>query len=170
MKQESRVKMRSKLNLNDNFVLGYLGKLVDYYNLSILPEIIKNLNEDPTLKDFKFSLIIMGDGPYKSQLEKIISQLNVKNVVFTGSISYETIEDYYSSLDLFIFPLDSIAIKLGEVLSMGIPIVVQKGMAEDWIKNEENGLISENKFTIGFVEAIKRFCLLENETKLQKNI
>ena len=46
-------------------------------------------------------------------------------------------------MDVFVFPLNSLAIKIGELLSIGGPIlIVTKGMAEDWIQDGDNGLVS----------------------------
>ncbi|MHA2103010.1 MAG: glycosyltransferase [Candidatus Hodarchaeales archaeon] len=167
LNKKSREKIRFDYDIGDSFVLGYLGKLVDYYNLSILPEIVYTLNKDQDLKNIKFKLMIIGDGPYKAPLENKVIQLKLKNVIFTGAIQYELIEHYYSGLDLFIFPLDSIAIKIGEVLSMGIPIVVQKGMAEDWITDKKNGLIVNGKNADDFVQGIKKFINLDDDSKSQ---
>ena len=161
----SRKKIRMKYSLNENYILGYLGKLVEYYNLSILPKIISKLNSDKELNHIKFSLLIIGDGPFKKTLEEEVVDLRLYNVTFTGNIPYNQINEYYSSMDLFIFPLDSLAIKVGEVLSMGLPIVVPRGMPEDWIIDKNNGIIAKNQTVDAFVEAIKEYLNLDDTLK-----
>ena len=56
---------------------------------------MKNIDEN-------IELIIVGDGPYKSELIKL-KKLNVKNINFVGS-QFDNIDFYWRSADLFVLP------------------------------------------------------------------
>lgn len=48
-------------------------------------------------------LIIVGDGPYKKSLEKLVSKLNIENnVKFTGYVEWDKIQNYYTLGNIFI--------------------------------------------------------------------
>ncbi|MBU2472658.1 glycosyltransferase, partial [Patescibacteria group bacterium] len=47
--------------------------------------------------DFNFKMIIIGDGPDRSELEKLVSKLNLEDkVIFKGNANYHDLVKYYS--------------------------------------------------------------------------
>ena len=50
-------------------------------------------------------LLIIGDGPLKNKLKKLVKELNLENdVQFLGKIPYEKIQNYYAQADVFCRP------------------------------------------------------------------
>ncbi|HEX5185997.1 MAG TPA: glycosyltransferase family 4 protein [Nitrososphaeraceae archaeon] len=90
-------------NLTDNksnsLNVVYLGRLVFYKNMdTVIRAFKKVIKEIPNAK-----LIIVGDGPYKNQLQKESKDIS-SNVVFTGRIDHnEKVKEIHSSCFL-VFP------------------------------------------------------------------
>ena len=79
----------------------YVGRLVFYKNIQVVIKSFKLLKE----KFPKISLIIIGKGPYRHQLEKLVSQANLqKNVIFKGHVSEEEKNHLIASSQALVFP------------------------------------------------------------------
>ena len=98
--KEKRKIIRKEYGIGNNqFVIGHAGRFDSAKNqayvIRIFNEIAKN-NADCVL-------MLVGDGITKKSLEKRVESLNIaERVIFTGTKS--NIEDYYSAMDMFVFP------------------------------------------------------------------
>jgi glycosyltransferase involved in cell wall biosynthesis len=147
-------KFRNELGINqDELVVGYIGKMVSYYKLE---NIILALDNSKMLKDSNIRGLFIGDGPVRSKLENMFKERNI-DAIFTGTLPHIDLPGYYNAMDLFIFPLDSLAIKIGELLSMGIPLIAVQGMAADWIKDGSNGYLSLSNDPVDISKKIDEF-------------
>ena len=95
--------LKEKLGINpDAVVLGYIGSLVSYEGLDLLLESLPLIKKEVT-KSFK--VMIVGDGAYMETLQTLCSKLELDDdVIFTGRIPHEEVEDYYSIVDIAPFP------------------------------------------------------------------
>lgn len=89
------------LGLQDNLVLGFIGSFYAYEGLPLiidaLPTILKNQ------KNIK--LLLVGGGPEEDKIKQEVNQLNLNdNVVFTGRVPHEKVQDYYNLVDIFLYP------------------------------------------------------------------
>lgn len=94
-----RDEIRGKYNINDEFIIGSLGRLSFEKNSIFMLNILKKLIDN----NKNVLLLIAGDGDYYEPLNKRCKELNLeKYVIFTGKVldSYK----YYSAFDLFILP------------------------------------------------------------------
>ncbi|MHA2363334.1 MAG: glycosyltransferase [Candidatus Hodarchaeales archaeon] len=158
---EKRKKLRSQWEINDNIVVvGYLGKMVDYYHID---NILKTINAWKDTEN-SFHIVLVGDGPEKERLKALANKFNL-SVRFIGSIPHSEVKNFYSSMDVFIFPLNALAIKIGEILSIGLPIIVLRGMAEDWITDMKTGIVAPNNSVLGLTRALTRYLSLSFEEK-----
>lgn len=156
-----RARVRKVLAINENaVVIGYLGKMVSYYNIKNIIHAIPLVKNRPE----SFFLLFIGDGPERQALENLCQKLSLPNN-FVGNIDHQSVIDYYSAMDIFLFPLNSLAIKLGEVLSASLPLIVVKGMAEDWIIDGENGIVAESNSPIHLKLALEKFLKMNKEDK-----
>lgn len=149
---------------NKQLVIGYLGKMANYYNLDNILNAIVMIKNHKT----KISTIFVGDGPERNRLENLAKKLDL-SIIFTGAIPHDDVSSYYSLMDLFVFPLDALAIKIGEILSIGLPLIAPRGMAEDWIQNMETGIIAKDTTMGSLQNAIEIFLKLPSETIKRMN-
>lgn len=97
---EKREKTRKKLRLcDDEFLITMVSRLSNEKNhLFILPVLKRCVLKNPNIK-----LLIIGDGPNYFEINKMISQLDLKDkVLLLGNIS--NVADYLSASDLFVMP------------------------------------------------------------------
>lgn len=160
--ETKRNEVRTNLHiLPGTLVIGYLGKMVGFYSLD---NIIKAVVEIKKLTN-PLQLLFVGDGPARKDLEKITLEHNIP-AIFTGNVPHTEVFGYYSAMDLFIFPLNSLAIKIGEILSIGGPLLlVTRGMPEDWIQNRVNGLVANNSSPQQIQKGLATFFSLSDEEK-----
>ena len=95
--------LKSKLDIpKETVVLGYIGSVVSYEGLDLLIEslpLVKKLTDTP------FKLMIVGDGAYMEKLQTMVDDMDLGNdVLFTGRVPHEEVEDYYSIVDIAPFP------------------------------------------------------------------
>ena len=95
--------LKEKLGINrDAVVLGYIGSLVSYEGLDLLLESLPLIKKEITTP---FKLMIVGDGTYMEKLQALCSELDLDDdVIFTGRVPHEEVEDYYSIVDIAPFP------------------------------------------------------------------
>lgn len=104
-----RNELRKKLNIEKNFVIGHVGRMAIPKNQKFLLKIFREVLN----KRKDAILLIIGDGPLRNELERIIEQLDIKNnVLLLGS--REDVYKYYSVMDVFVLP--SLYEGLGNVL------------------------------------------------------
>lgn len=94
-----RNELRKKLNIEKNFVIGHVGRMVIQKNQKFLLKIFRKILN----KRKDVILLIVGDGPLRNELETIIEQLDMKNnVLLLGA--KEDVYKYYSVMDVFVLP------------------------------------------------------------------
>lgn len=101
--------------------LLYLGQLIERKNIPFLFQVINFLPAD-------YELIICGDGPLRSELEKMAP----KRVTFTGNVSEEDKLNYYREADIFVYPSrkEGFGLAILEALSCGLPVITLPGLVE----------------------------------------
>ena len=84
--------LREKLGINEFFVVGHIGRLVDVKNHVFLFKIFSAIYK----KNSRTRLLLVGDGPLKEQLVHQIKVLGIEKVViFANNVSNP--QDYYQS-------------------------------------------------------------------------
>ncbi len=91
--------LRKKINISpDEKVILCMARLeIDkgvQFTIECMPRILKDV---PNVK-----LIIVGDGPYRKELEKMVKERNIgNNVTFTGYLPFKDINKYLNLCDIF---------------------------------------------------------------------
>jgi len=105
--------------------------------IKVMPDILKEFPDT--------YYIIVGDGDYRKNLEKIAEELNLKEkVIFKGFVSEEKLNFYYKNCDLFILPSkkEGFGIVFLEALSFGrIVIAGNKDGSKEALLNGEIGIL-----------------------------
>ena len=145
-----------------DFVLLVLSRLSKEKRISDIIKIIPYLNDCTNLK-----LMIVGGGPDEFNLKKLVSDLKLNNVIFTGEVEHNETPHYYKIADAFI--TNSIAETQGltviEALASSVPVIcVDSPLYEDVVINDKNGL--KYKSIDDLVKLIKN--LYKNQSYLER--
>lgn len=145
-------KLRIKHNINSEFVILFVGRLIEVKGCE---DLIRSM--DYIVKDSicNACLLIVGSGPLEYKLKGFVNELGLDNYIrFEGTISHDFIWEYYSLSDVVAFPsiVDSsgyeegLPIVLLEALSFGKSIVATKtrGVMEV-IEDGYNGFLVPEK-------------------------
>lgn len=112
-----RNQMRDKMNLNDKFVIGHVGRFVLQKNHSFLLDVfVKILEKKPNSV-----LLLVGDGDIKSKIENKVNELGIeKNVIFYGTSN--EVQKLFQVMDVFILPslFEGLGIVLIEAQAAGL--------------------------------------------------
>ncbi len=113
-----------QLKDNQEICVLFVSRLIQGKGLQyIIPE-MKRVN---TACGRRVSLAIVGDGPYREELEKITSDFDTGAYVsFVGKKNKEELYMYYSNADLFILPSESEGMPnvVLEAMAMGLPVLM----------------------------------------------
>lgn len=121
---ESRKETRKKLGISDGqIVVGSIGLLEERKGYNYLIKAVFLLRSKFNHNNFK--TIIVGYGPEKESLEKIIRDCKLSGTI--RILPYqEDIFNYYNSFDIFVLPsvaYDDLPFVIREAMNMGLPIV-----------------------------------------------
>jgi len=98
-------------------------------------------------------LALVGDGPYRQELEKIFAGTNT---YFTGYLQGEELTAAFASSDAFVFPsrTETLGLVLLEAMAAGCPVVAARsGGIPDIVTDGVNGLLFEPNEVDGLVKA-----------------
>ncbi len=101
-------------------------------------------------------LLIVGGGPYRGELEKLVDSVGVRSsVVFTGAVPWEELPAHYGAGDVFAMPcrtrrggldVEGLGIVYLEASATGLPVVAgDSGGAPDAVREGETGYVVPGK-------------------------
>jgi len=128
-----------------------------------VPDTIKIF--DLVRKEIPSKLLLIGDGPDRSECERLARDLNIqKDVIFLGK--QDGLQEILSSCDLFLMPSQSESFGLSalEAMACGVPVVSSSvGGLPELVVHNETGYIAE----IGDVNRMAKYVidLLSNPKK-----
>jgi glycosyltransferase involved in cell wall biosynthesis len=97
------------------------------------------------IDDNKMKCVVVGDGPERSKLEKLVCDLGLRaRVLFTGAVPFEDLTDLYAEAEFFVLPTaaEGSPLVVLEALASGLPVVstTVSGIPEV-VDNEQNGFL-----------------------------
>ncbi|MCK5211173.1 glycosyltransferase family 4 protein [Candidatus Parcubacteria bacterium] len=101
----------------------------------------------------EFKLVIIGNGPYQGDLEKLASSSKIKKIEFIGSLNQEQVKDWMKKCWCFVLPSlsEGLGLVLLEAASLGKPLIgSDTGGIPEIIMDGENGFL----FTPGSIEEL----------------
>jgi glycosyltransferase involved in cell wall biosynthesis len=136
--KEKNKSIINKYNLENKFVISYVGAHGISQNLSTILKAAKSLE-----KQNEIQFLFIGEGAEKDKLKDIVCKQEISNVTFIDSQPKEMIPDFYNVSDISLIPLKNIELfktfipsKMFEIMACGVPIVASlEGEAAD-ILNE----------------------------------
>ena len=171
--RERNEKIEQKFGLNGMTTIGYIGSFTDYEGLDYLLKAGAALNEK---HKGKFKILMIGDGVVLDSLKNLSRELKLDNVVhFTGRIEHNDVLDYYSVIDVAVYPRKGTKVceivsplKPLEAMAMEKTVIASNVKAlSEMVKNNETGLLHE-KDNIDDLTKLLEKCL--KDKKLTKSL
>ncbi len=116
-----RISCRKNLQIENQFVLGHLGKLYEPKNHEFLLKVFCVLKQ----KCPDTVLLLVGGGHLESKLKEQCKNLDIKkSVIFTGMVDNPS--EYLQAMDVFVFPslYEGFPLSLIEAQTNGLPCIV----------------------------------------------
>lgn len=126
--RETRQRVRHKLGVRDELVIGHIGRFNKQKNHEFLLNIFKSVVE----KRPDAILVMVGEGNLKPQIEKKVSELGLAtNVRFLGVRS--DIASLMQGMDLFLFPslFEGLPVVLVEAQAAGLKCVISDSITKE---------------------------------------
>jgi glycosyltransferase involved in cell wall biosynthesis len=107
-------------------------------------------------------LMIVGGGSLENELRELISRNSFGDyVTITGFLPKNQVNKMYGVADIFVYPktLDPEPLAVIESLAAGTPVVAVEGSASDFMKHNEEGIITDftiESFSRGIIELLRR--------------
>lgn len=122
---ENKINLRARFGISDQeTILIYQGVILEGRGLEPVFKALQNVNG--------FSLVILGDGPFRNHFENMASNLKIDNkVFFAGMIDQNELINYTAAGDIGIALIENISIsyyyalpgKLFEYIIAGLPVL-----------------------------------------------
>jgi len=154
-----------------NKILLFVGRLSDQKGLQYLIDSMHDISRySPNAK-----LLIIGEGPYKKELEDQANKLGVENnLEFLGSMPASDVAKYYNFADIFLIPslstktgTEALGLSMLEAMASGCAVIgTDVGGIPFVIKNGYNGILVKQKSSNELSHAI--ITLLKDKKKSQK--
>lgn len=139
--------LRRDLGVEDKKVILFIGGITEDRGLSLLVKALPKV----VAEHRNIVVLIIGDGPQKSELEKLVRELNVEGFVkFIEPVRHRDIPMYISMADVTVGPLvarldtfGSVPRKVVEYMACAKPVVVCRGgVSGDLIQDGYNGFLT----------------------------
>ncbi len=158
----SRQEIRKRLDLGNDFVLGYVGRLSTEKGLEFLLKAIGELAIEK--EEISIKALIVGDGPEIENLKELAQELQIQSKIhFIGFQS--SVDKWLAAMDTFVLPsiTEGTPMALLEAMSNGIPVIASKvGGIPSVIRNEIEGILVPSKSPLHLQEAIQRVYFDQN--------
>ena len=162
--EKVRLQTRKKLGMENNFIVGNVGRLSSEKNHTFLLDIFKEIHTQNPLA----RLVIIGEGPLKNELLQKARQLGLENEIFLlGEVLNPSC--YYQAFDVFIFPslYEGLGLVALEAQASGLPCIVSDTVpAEVCVCNFSRLKLSEPPF----VWAQKAIALSQHFTRQDQSV
>jgi glycosyltransferase involved in cell wall biosynthesis len=158
-----REKLFGKYQKTDSLLI-YVGRLSAEKQIERIKPVLDNIPGA--------CLALVGDGPYRGQLEKIFENTQTS---FIGYLSGEELASAYASGDIFLFPssTETLGLVLLEAMAAGCPVIgANKGGIPDIIDDGINGCLynpdEKDNGERSLIEATKKILVDKNKKETMR--
>lgn len=157
-----------KLPLGNKVVIGYIGSFFDFEGIEDMIHVMADLQDECDNVVF----LLVGGGENEKQISEVVLEKKITNVVYVGRVRHQEVIDYYTLMDIMVYPRKSSRItelttplKPLEAMSMGIPVICSSAGGLKELVGQENALF----FSPGNRKELKDCCLqMINDTSLRE--
>ncbi len=111
-----------RLKLDDKYVVGFIGSFYGYEGLPLIVDALAILKD--TMPELH--VLLVGGGPEEEKLKAYVKQKGlVDSVTFTGRVAHDEVNDYYSVIDVLLYP--RLSMRLTELVT---PLKPLEAMAQ----------------------------------------
>lgn len=152
--EELRIVTRKEYSIENNIVIGHIGRLTEQKNTLFIIDIFNELVK----KEKKAKLLIIGDGKLREPMLARIDEYGIKNkVIYLGR--REDIQQFYNAMDCFLLPslYEGLPVVGVEAENCGLPIFFSTEIPKESSACEDLGVfISLDKSPNEWAEEILR--------------
>ena len=168
------VSLRSGLQLDGRFVIGFVGSFKAWHGVGFLLEAFRQLRGENT----SYHLLLVGDGPVRRALEQEARRLSLQETVtFVGNVPHEEVPRHLALMDVAVAPFPAAEdfyfspLKLFEYMAGSRAIVASRiGQVAEVIADGRTGLLYEPGNLDALIACIRRLRGDENlRRKLGQN-
>ena len=124
----TRARIRKTMSLNNTFVVGHIGRFVPQKNHHFLIQVFYQVTAKlPTAR-----LLLIGDGPLRSEIEDLVHDLGLDGqVIFLGQRN--DISDLLQAMDLFVLPsiYEGLPVSCMEAQASGLPCIAADTVSKE---------------------------------------
>ncbi len=136
--------VRREYQLEDSFVIGFVGWLVHWHRLEDLVECAADLAS----KFADVRLLLVGEGPLRTKLEEIAIHRNFSDgLIITGAVPHDHVSEHIAAMDVAVIPHSNeyrSPIKLFEYMVQARPVLAVRTEPIEMVVTEgQNGLLFE---------------------------
>ena len=158
--------LKKELGIKNKYIVLYVGRLTKEKGLPTLLRAFKKIKSSYD----NVTLLIVGEGKLRNDLEKFISKKEIENVRFEGFIKNKKLPRYYAIADIFVLPSrnEPWGVVVTEAMASALPLILSDkvGCRGNLLKAGENGFCFENDNPVQLAYYIEK--LLENPINIEK--
>jgi glycosyltransferase involved in cell wall biosynthesis len=118
----ARLEVRRRLGIPDAAVVaGFTGILRPWHGVHLLIEAVASIRPDA-----RPHVLIVGDGPSRPELERLVGDRHLTGVTFTGRVPHETIPQFVAAFDIGVSPRATFyasPMKIPEYMAAGVAVI-----------------------------------------------
>lgn len=157
---EKRNEIRKELNIEDNLVIGHVGRFHYQKNHLFLIDIFLEILK----KESKAKLLLVGDGNDREKIEKKVETLGLSEYVCFLGVRKD-IPDLLQAMDVFLFPslFEGLSVATIEAQAAGLPCLISDQIPIECKKTELVQQISLNDSAVVWAQKTLEVAKIERK-------
>lgn len=159
--RHKNIALRKKYNIDNKFVIGFIGSVTLYEGLDLLLDAVHRLAEQ-----YAIALVVAGSGYAEGELREQVKNLGIQEQVqFLGKIDSKDVPHWYAAFDCCAFPRKDFEVcryvppmKFLEPMAAGIPVIMSNlPPLIETVKDGETGLVCQTDSTASLASCVEQY-------------